>query len=32
VSGTANAMHGSFYDGTVTEVGWRSHLEFSPQF
>ena len=32
VSGTASATHGSFYDGTVTEVGWRSRLEFSPQF
>jgi hypothetical protein len=32
VSGTATAMHGSFYDGTVTEVSWRSRVEFSPQF
>jgi hypothetical protein len=32
ISGTAVAMHGSFYDGTVTEVGWRSRVEFSPQF
>jgi hypothetical protein len=32
VSGTAVAMHGSFYDGTVTEVGWRSRVEFLPQF
>jgi hypothetical protein len=32
ISGTAVALHGSFYDGTVTEVGWRSRLEFSPQF
>ena len=32
VSGTASAMHGSFYDGTVSEASWRSRLEFSPQF
>ena len=32
ISGTAVAMHGSFYDGTVTEAGWRSRVEFSPQF
>jgi hypothetical protein len=32
VSGTALALHGSFYHGTVTEVGWRSRVEFSPQF
>lgn len=32
ISGTATAMHGSFYDGTVTEASWRSRVEFSPQF
>jgi hypothetical protein len=32
VSGTASAMYGSFYDGTVSEGSWRGRLEFSPQF
>ena len=32
VSGTASVIHGSFYDGTETEVSWKSRLEFSPQF
>ena len=32
VSGTASATHGSFYDGTVSELSWKSRLEFSPQF
>ena len=32
LSGTATVMHGSFYDGTVTEMSWRSRVEFSPQF
>ncbi len=32
ISGTATAMHGSFYDGTMTEMSWRSRVEFSPRF
>ena len=32
VSGTASVMRGGFYDGTVTELSWKSRLEFSPQF
>ncbi len=32
VSGTATAVYGSFYDGMVGEVSWRSRVEFSPQF
>ncbi len=32
ISGIASAIHGSFYDGTETEVSWKSRLEFSPQF
>jgi hypothetical protein len=32
VSGTATVKHGSFYDGTGSELSWRSRLEFSPQF
>jgi hypothetical protein len=31
VSGTATARHGSFYDGTLHELSWRSRIEFSPQ-
>ena len=32
ISGTASTTHGSFYDGTVTEVSWKSRVEFGPQF
>jgi hypothetical protein len=32
VSGTASVTRGGFYDGTMTEVSWRSRVEFSPRF
>ena len=32
VSGTASATRGSFYGGTISELTWKSRLEFSPQF
>jgi len=32
ISGTLTGMHGGFYDGTVSELSWRSRVEFSPQF
>jgi hypothetical protein len=32
LSGTLTAIHGGFYGGTTTEVGWRGRIEFSPQF
>jgi hypothetical protein len=32
ISGTASAIAGSFYDGTITEASWKSRVEFSPQF
>ena len=31
VSGTATAMHGSFYEGTVSELSWKGRVEFWPQ-
>jgi hypothetical protein len=31
VSGTASTRHGTFYGGTLHEVGWRGRVEFSPQ-
>jgi hypothetical protein len=32
ISGSLTAGHGSFYDGTLTEIGWRGRAELSPQF
>ena len=31
ISGTVVLAHGSFYDGTLTEVTWRGRLDISPQ-
>ena len=31
ISGTVILAHGSFYDGTLTEVTWRGRLDISPQ-
>lgn len=31
VSGTAAARYGSFYDGHLRELSWRSRIEFSPR-
>ena len=31
VSGTVVLAHGSFYNGTLTEVTWRGRLDLSPQ-
>ena len=32
VSGSVTLAHGSFYDGTNTEVGYRGSVEISPRF
>lgn len=32
ISGFLTIGHGSFYDGTLTEISWRGRAELSPQF